>query len=242
MMTLDERYKHDKNRWAFLIPAAGSGIRLGQGPKCFLTLGGEMLWQRAVRRAHEVAAEVVLAVPSEGIEEVRRLNPPCRIIEGGATRHKTIECLLAAVSANNVFIHDVARPFGSYRLMLEVASRVELTGAAGCYTKIDTPLVLKQKGAVMEFQSSNNGLGMVNSPLAFTKEILIKSYRMAREMGYDAQSSVELVFRAGAKFLLADGESDNIKITYSSDYRLACMMVEAWDIIENEKRVNASLF
>ena len=58
---------------SFLIPAAGTGERLGMGPKGLLELQGRPLLCWLADKALQVAGEVLVAVPAEHVDEVR----PC---------------------------------------------------------------------------------------------------------------------------------------------------------------------
>lgn len=227
-MTSRDAYVHDPRRWSFLIPAAGPGVRLGRGPKCLLPLGDEPLWARAVRRARRVAEQVVLAVPGGCLSEVRAKNPPCDVIEGGASRHESVARLLSASSGDRIFIHDVVRPFGSTRLMLEVAALAELAGAAACLSAFDSPVVRVREGLMIDWVSPADA-GHAQSPLAFHRSVIEAAYRLAGQAGPAAHSTVELVWRAGHPVRFAEAERENIKITYPGDDRLASMLVAAWD-------------
>lgn len=227
-MTSRDANVHDSGRWSFLVPAAGPGIRLGRGPKCLLLLGGEPLWARAVRRARRVAGQVVLAVPAGCLQEVRAANPPCDVIEGGASRHETVARLLAASSGDRILIHDVVRPFGSTRLMLEVAALAERSGAAACLSAVDSPVARVREGVLAEWLSPADA-GHVQSPLAFHRSVLEEAYRAAGQAGFTTRSTVELVWRAGHPVHFAQAERDNLKITYPGDDRLASLVAAAWD-------------
>jgi 2-C-methyl-D-erythritol 4-phosphate cytidylyltransferase len=225
-------YIHDSRRWSFLIPAAGPGVRLGRGPKCLLLLGGEPLWARAVRRARRIAGQVVLAVPGSCLPEVRGANPPCDVIEGGASRQDTVARLLSASSGDRIFIHDVVRPFGSTRLMLEVAALAEAAGAAACLSALDSPVVRVRDGLMADWIPPAD-VGHAQSPLAFHRSVLEDADREAGRVGFAAGSTVELVWRAGHPVRFAEAERENIKITYPGDDRLASMVAAAWDDQDN---------
>ena len=52
---------------SFLIPAAGTGERLGMGPKGFLELQGRPLLCWLADKALQVADEVLVAVPAQHV-------------------------------------------------------------------------------------------------------------------------------------------------------------------------------
>ena len=221
---------HDPRRWSFLVPAAGAGERLGLGPKCLLELDGESLWERAVRRASRLAAEVVVAVPEGLVVAVGRAAAGrCSVVAGGGTRQETVERLVAASSARMILIHDVARPFGSDALVHGVASLAERVGAAACLAAC--------RGPVVEIGPDGDGRvlgtgrrGMAETPLAFRRGVLEDACRRANEGGFVAGSTVELVIAMGHAVRFVDSEPDNIKITSLDDLLVARRLVGGGEV------------
>jgi 2-C-methyl-D-erythritol 4-phosphate cytidylyltransferase len=107
---------------ALLIPAAGSGTRLGAGlPKAFVPLAGRTLLARAVDGAVRsgVVDTIVIAAPAHLLQEAEEIAraavtapAPVSIIvvAGGEERTVSVAAALAAVpEAENVLVHDAAR-------------------------------------------------------------------------------------------------------------------------------------
>jgi 2-C-methyl-D-erythritol 4-phosphate cytidylyltransferase len=226
---------HDPTQWSFLIPAAGQGLRFGRGPKLMFDLHGEMLWERAVRRARAMASEVVLAVPAEHFDGVGAGAAGCKVIVGGASRQETVSLALAACTRDNVLIHDVARPFASLRLMCRVAQSAREHGAAACQASLDGPLIHTSQGLLSAMPTLPAGAGMVHSPLAFRRDVLQQAYAAAATRQTEAASTVELVFAAGFPVRLVADESENIKITFPGDERVVLAMAKAWDAYEAQE-------
>lgn len=221
---------HDPRRWSFLVPAAGAGERLGLGPKCLLELGGEPLWERAVRRASPLADEVVVAVPASLVVDVERAAAGrCRVVAGGGTRQETVERLVAASSAGMILVHDAARPFGSDGLVRAVASLAESVGAAACLAACRGPVVEVGPDGVGRVVGTGRR-GVAETPLAFRRGVLEDACRWAREGGIVAGSTVELVMAAGHAVRFVDSEPDNVKITSLDDLRLARRLVGAGEV------------
>ncbi|MDB5046008.1 MAG: 2-C-methyl-D-erythritol 4-phosphate cytidylyltransferase, partial [Deinococcus sp.] len=108
-----------KPKTAALIPAAGSGTRLGQGPKAVVEVGGLSLLARSVACLLPYVDEVLVALPAglslpDGLE--------VRAITGGNTRQASVLALLQATDADVVLIHDAARPFLPARVIRQVAA------------------------------------------------------------------------------------------------------------------------
>src|SRR4051794_35990561 len=96
-----------------IIPAAGSGERLGSGgPKAFVVCGGRPLldWSLDVLRA--VCDRVVVALPPGMPIEAPDW------VSGGAVRSESVKLALAAApEASVVVVHDAARPLVSEALV-----------------------------------------------------------------------------------------------------------------------------
>ncbi|MFS8138622.1 MAG: IspD/TarI family cytidylyltransferase, partial [Thermomonas sp.] len=112
-----------------LIPAAGSGDRLGLGPKAFVPLAGRPVVEWVIRKALRLAGEVIVACPpgAPALDAVLAFTR----IEGGATRQHSVQLLAAQATRPWVLVWDAARPFTSVALAAEVlAASVGSGGAA----------------------------------------------------------------------------------------------------------------
>src|SRR5215208_677343 len=96
-----------------LVVAAGSGERLGLGrPKAFVALAGRPLvdWSLDALRAAEVE-DIVVAMPRGPLSFTWAPPPGVKVVGGGATRSASVRAALAAAPpANEVVVHDAARP------------------------------------------------------------------------------------------------------------------------------------
>ena len=100
-----------------VLPAAGSGVRLGAGvPKAFVEVGGVPMLVRAVDGllGSGVVDHVVVVVPAEQVHDAVGLLPgrPVTVVPGGADRTASVAAGLAATrpDAEVVLVHDAARP------------------------------------------------------------------------------------------------------------------------------------
>ena len=117
-----------------LIPAAGAGLRLGQGTKGFLSLSGRPLLCWVADKALQVADEVIVAVPADRLEDATHLLPGCRVVVGGGSRHESVAMLAEHARGDWLLLHDVARPFVSVELLRSVVAAARATGCAGTRT------------------------------------------------------------------------------------------------------------
>ncbi|MBS0231868.1 MAG: 2-C-methyl-D-erythritol 4-phosphate cytidylyltransferase, partial [Proteobacteria bacterium] len=115
-----------------LIQAAGSGTRLGLGPKAFVHLGDCTLLERAVRLVKGIAASTLVAVPASELEYTRTLvgTSSVTIVAGAATRSETTRRLIDNATAPWLLLHDVVHPFADLDLVDRLIREAEKHGAA----------------------------------------------------------------------------------------------------------------
>jgi 2-C-methyl-D-erythritol 4-phosphate cytidylyltransferase len=208
-----------------LIPFAGSGERLGLGPKALLELGGEPIVARLVRKCARLDGEVLVAVPAEMVGHMRSLCAGAKVIAGGATRQDTIGLLLAQSRSDLVLIQDGARPFASLHLMQAVIEGARESGAAGAFLAAEVPVARIAEGWVTD-EFAAKDVALFQAPQAFHRELLVEVYTAAARHGWQTQSTVQLAMRAGKRVRAVPGEKTNIKITSEDDWQHAQMLLD----------------
>lgn len=229
---------------AALIPAAGAGTRLGQGPKALYALAGRTLLERSIDALRAHVDEVVVALP-EGVPAAAA--PQARVIAGGETRQHSVRRLLHATAADYVLIHDAARPFLSARIIHELLEAVAETGAATVAQPVADTLVRGTPAgraaaghgagqhAAGGFQASwgelvsREGLWAVQTPQAFRRELLLAAHERAYADGYAATDDAGLIARGGGEVRLVSGDARLFKITTPGDLPLALALARVWD-------------
>ncbi len=206
--------------FTIVIPAAGSGDRLGLGPKAWLTLGKKSLLSCLVAKARSITNSVIIAAPAGCSERLATLCPECLIIEGGATRQQTVKILAQACKSPWLIIQDAARPFVSTSLLRSVADATKKTGAAGAFLAPEVPVAIINKGLVTS-QFPADEVGIFQAPQGFSRHILDRSISAAEAGNWVAQSTIQLVLQAGYKVQSVPGEKTNIKLTTPADWLLA---------------------
>ena len=198
-----------------LIPAAGSGQRLGLGPKARLELHGRPVIEWVCDKARQLGDEILVACPA-GVDA----PPGCVRVEGGATRQQSVDTLVRAASRPWVLLWDGARPFGSVQLAQAVLQQTARTGAAGAFLLNEVPVGQVEQGRLARALSAGS-VAAFQTPLAFRRELLLTTMNQAAAQGWEAQSIVELALRAGHEVSMAAGEKLNIKLTTADDWELA---------------------
>ncbi|NJM91913.1 MAG: NTP transferase domain-containing protein [Rhodospirillaceae bacterium] len=205
-----------------LIQAAGSGSRLGQGPKAFVALGERTLLERSIALFRDIADHVIVAVPTTELARARALlaGSQVDVIPGGESRSQTTRRLIEASSSPWLLLHDVVHPFASPALVRRVldaaithgASAPAVSNAEFLYDTDGNPL--HAPGAVLIGQK----------PVGLSREKLQAAYRVSPALPGDP-SVLEVLAAAGTPTRFVPGDRQNIKITEPDDLALARALI-----------------
>ncbi len=230
-------------RYFGLIPAAGSGKRLGTlapprpdtVPKQYLSLAGAPMLMHAVRAllaAPEVEIVFIVLAPDDRHFQTHdwslfgsRVAP---LYCGGAPRRDSVLNGLVASAATMepedwVLVHDAARPClgaADLRRLIADAGRDEVGGILGVRVA-DT---LKRADAHRRSVATvpREGLWQAQTPQMFRQGLLLRALGAAPE-ATDEAGAVEAL---GLNPQLVEGSARNMKVTYSGDLRLAEALIE----------------
>ena len=216
-------------RIAALIPAAGQGLRLGRGPKAYLSLGEKSLLGHCVDAFAGHVDEIVVAVSADMLPQARAHVPePHVVITGGESRQGTVEKLLAATSADYVLIHDAARPFLPLRVLQEVIQAVMQTGAVTVALSVaDTLVQVQDDGGVNAVD--RDALRAIQTPQAFTRDLITRAHQHAYAHGLTATDDAALVRQLGHTVTMVTGSSWLKKITTPDDLTQARALERSWN-------------
>ncbi len=222
------------SRTVALLVAAGSGSRAGAGlPKQYRPLAGRPLLVHAVdglERAGVDEVRVVIAPGQEALYEAalggRGLPSP---IAGGAERQESVrrglEALAAGGGADQVLIHDAARPF----LPAAVVDRLRgaLAGAEGAVPVLPVVDTLARREQELGDVVDRTGLVRVQTPQAFRFGAILAAHRAWS--GGAATDDAQIARAAGLRVATVEGDSALEKLTYEDDFaraeqRLAAVM------------------
>ena len=221
------------SRYFALVPAAGSGSRLGSStPKQYLPLAGRTVLHHTLGRlAAHPRIEQVFVVLAPADTEFRtadwqsledRIQP---LYCGGDTRAESVyNGLTAARDAIGgddwVLVHDAARPCLSAEALDRLIDEVgeDQSGGLLAIPVADT-LKRGDGGSRVEATERREGLWQAQTPQMFRYGSLVEALRKSGAATVtDEASAVE---RLGLKPRLVMGELRNLKITYPQDLELA---------------------
>ena len=217
-----------------ILPAAGSGRRMGGAPKQARQLGGAPVWvqtARAFARHPEVGATVVV-VPEASVAEMRRQLDrhalAAEVVAGGATRQASVRNGLDALSdaVGIVLVHDAVRPFVSGDLIGRVIASVRETGAAAPAVPVADTL-RRGDGDRFGRTVSREGLWAMQTPQGARRALLEIAY--ARAGGAVTTDEVGLLQRAGVDVARVEGDARNLKLTRPEDWETAQAVWPGWE-------------
>lgn len=233
------------NRPVAIVPAAGSGRRMGGGePKQFREVGGVPILLRtlcALRDAN-VFERILVAVSDEERERVECWKsevPALTCVAGGEERFHSVKNGLDAVSGPGgaavgvggessgngddrvVLVHDGVRPFVTSREIIEVVRAAERDGAAiVCSKPVETVKSLDEGGGIVE-TLDRDGVRLAQTPQAFRISLFQEAYMRAESEDYVGTDEASLVERLGYVVSVVEADRWNIKITTPEDFELA---------------------
>ena len=207
-----------------VVPAAGSGERLGAGaPKAFVNLGGRPMLEYVLSglRDSGVVDSVVVAVPPNRTDEAKLVfGGDAVIVAGGSDRTESVRLALAAVGdAEFVLVHDAARPLTPPSVIVRVVHALQ-SGHLAVIPALpvsDTIKAVDANGVVLG-TPERSGLRAVQTPQGFQTELLRRAYDRAAGLFTDDASVVEAT---GTPVQVVDGDPLAFKITTPTDLLLA---------------------
>ena len=218
-------------RVAVLIPAGGSGTRLGRRtPKQFLRIDGVPILVTTVRHfmRHPWVEAIVVAAPASLVLRTEQLlrhgrpRPTLSVVAGGAERQDSVWQALCAVPSGVDFaiVHDAVRPVISRPLIDAVVAAAGERGASICALPI-VETVKRVRNGVVETTLDRSVLWAVQTPQAFRIELLREAHEKARRDGVIGTDDAMLVERLGHPVQVVRGSVRNVKITTPEDLRRA---------------------
>jgi 2-C-methyl-D-erythritol 4-phosphate cytidylyltransferase len=217
-----------------LVPAAGQGVRLGEGlPKAFVTLNGHTLLRLSVDGllASGAVDRVVVIVPEDRVAEVRgELPDGVDVVAGGAERTDSVRAgIAAAPDADLLLVHDAARALTPPSLIARVVAELRAGRAAvvPALPVADTIKTVDLLGVVTGTPHRSE-LRAIQTPQGFEAGLLRRAYADAAAATDDAG----LVERLGARVRTIAGEPLAFKITTPLDLALARAVVVDRDSID----------
>ncbi len=218
-----------------MIPAAGSGQRMGAGVnKLFLKLGEKPIFIHTLQAFERdpLCSGIILAVKKEEEEEIQGYLEQFNIlkvrsmVEGGSERQYSVDaCLEAHTEGGVVLVHDAARPFIKRSVIHDLAKEAKQHGAAIVGVKAKDTMKLAPTGTV-EKTMNRDHLWIVQTPQAFRYEVLKEASERAKKDDFLGTDESMLVERIGHPVRIVEGTYDNVKMTTQEDLAIGEILLK----------------
>lgn len=142
----------------------------------------------------------------------------CIFCAGGKERQDSVKNALALVPAGTgiVMVHDAARCFVTERIVRDCAASAIRCGS-GVVAIPATDTIKRVTRGVVEETLPREELVCVQTPQAFSYDLIMKAYKQAEEDGFLGTDDASLVERVCGEVHIVEGSPDNIKITTKAD-------------------------
>lgn len=223
-----------------VVPAAGSGTRLGGSTKKqFLLLNEKPILVHTLQRFEHCPEidEIAIAVPedeivaTESLVSQYRLYKIGKVIVGGEKRQDSVWHALKKLDlkpADIVLVHDGVRPFIESRKISELVHLCREHQAAVLAVQPKDTIRRSNGSGFFDQTLDRNALWLVQTPQAFRASLLLKAYEKARKERYYSTDEAALVERVGVNARIVEGSYDNIKITTLEDLELGKLILDRW--------------
>jgi len=236
-MTSSRISSGDGLRYWAIVPAAGSGARVGADlPKQYLPVNGRTVIEHTCARlsgVEKLSGIVVVIAPGDPHWPAQRVpaSPPVMTVQGGAERHLSVlnglQHLATVASPNDwILVHDAARPCvrrADIDRMIVALSGHEVGGLLAVPVR-DTMKRVNANGDVTE-TVDRAGLWHALTPQMFRLGALTRAIEAAVNDGLVVTDEASAMEFAGFAPRVIEGSVDNIKITQREDLRLAALYI-----------------
>jgi 2-C-methyl-D-erythritol 4-phosphate cytidylyltransferase len=240
-MTMSAVTAAHTSRCFLVLPAAGSGQRMAAStPKQYLLLNNKPVIQHTLERiaAHPVLSKVVIALaaddpywPAVAAALPTSLRAKLLVTVGGAERCDSVlnglQALQAETQADDwVLVHDVVRPCLHFSDLERLVSTVSSSGVGGL---LASPVrdTLKRTTAqqYVEMTLERKQLWCAATPQMFRYQQLRDALLRLQQQGLVVTDEAQAVELCGHPVQVVSGRSDNIKLTFPEDMRLAELLL-----------------
>ncbi|MFH2122908.1 MAG: 2-C-methyl-D-erythritol 4-phosphate cytidylyltransferase [Pseudomonadota bacterium] len=216
---------------AAIIPAAGSGTRMGLGhPKQYHCLAGTPILIHTLRAFISVPSvtRIIVVVPKDFIAETLKIltqyklsSDAVTVTAGGRRRQDSVLAGMACLpdTTDIVLVHDGARPLVRPDLIQRCLEAAGRHGAAIAAIPVKDTLKRSHPNHTIACTVDRQELWQAQTPQAVKFSLLKEAYTSLGDK--DVTDEAALLEQAGIPVSLIEGSETNIKITRPDDLILA---------------------
>ncbi len=190
-------------------------------------------WSVAAFRAAAGVRSIVVACPPGHAHQLG--GDDLAVVDGGATRARSVANALAAVGTELVAIHDAARPLVTAELIEGVvatlAAEPAADGAIAATPVTDTikraaPGAATNAASCIDETIDRGRLWAAQTPQVFRVEALRRALDAGPGQVEAATDEAMLIEAAGGRVLIHPASPENLKVTTPLDLRLAELLIQ----------------
>ena len=225
-----------------ILPSAGSGSRFNsEVPKQYCSIGNKRVIEFSIDLfvgLEECQAVCIPVSKNDQYHEQIQSHAKLHFIKGGSSRAESVKKSFDFLDSDdfkydNILIHDSARPClteSELRRMLKSFSDNKFQALILALPVSDT---LKQSdGNLIQSTINRTNVWRALTPQLFTKESLKIAYNSNKESLGKITDEASLFDNLDEEIMIMKGSSENIKITFKEDLKLA------ETILLNQKRIH----
>ncbi len=221
---------------AAIIPAAGSGTRMGLNhPKQYHLLAGIPILVRTVKQFVQSSCieKIVVVVPADRSDSTLQLfetyglaGENLHVVAGGKRRQDSVKAGIDSLAGDIdiVLVHDGARPLVSQGVIRRCYDAAVCHGAAIAAVPVIDTLKKSDTDNTIIQTVDREDLWQAQTPQAARLSLLLAAYDAAGDR--DVTDEASLLELAGTSVHLVEGSATNIKITRPEDLVIAEKIME----------------
>ena len=217
-----------------IILAAGKSERMGAGTdKAFLSLVNKpvLAWSLMAFEKCVDVDRIVLVVrkdqqlAAKAVCQMFGISKLDKIVPGGNRRQDSVIAGLSAcdIDTRVVVVHDAARPLVTPALVSEVIKLGARAGGATVGRRMIDTVKVVEKGTTIDRTEPREKLWQVQTPQAFSYDLIRRAYDMVVASGEQAvtDDAQVLELALGRTSRLIEGSYRNLKVTTPEDLDIA---------------------
>ncbi len=219
--------QHTTHNYAIIV-AGGSGTRMQTAiPKQFLLLNGKPVLMHTIETFYKSASQPQLILVLHGdyhdywlqLCQYHHFHIPHQLVKGGESRFHSVKNGLDTIADTNaiIAIHDAVRPLTLTAIIDHSYNHAAEHGNA--ITAVKSRDSVRQRKGDHSVSLVREDIYLVQTPQTFRAEQLKKAYEQPYDTKFTDDASV--VENWGIPINLAEGNYNNIKITFPEDIAIA---------------------
>ena len=218
-----------------IVLAAGQGKRMNSSvPKQYLLLGDRpvLFYALATFQQSPKIDEIILVTGPNQIYYCRQygFSKVVDVIEGGSERYLSVICGIKTVkAADNIFVHDGARPFVTLDMIERCLGSVRQWEACAVGVPVKDTIKIVDENGFITHTPDRNYVWAIQTPQVFRYEVLAKAYEKLMEQNQTNVTDDAMVVEKmlGKQVKIVMGDYKNIKITTPEDLEVGCQYLSS---------------